>query len=345
MADRSSGPRRLMRLILAAVALTFLLLAFLLAPSGWACSSPGHFFDRQQSLFWSAWKSLTSSAWWHSWLEQLAHAMLASHRDRAQLQLPARGLSLCLCSLMAIGLAELTAGLRRSWNNRADSVASTNKTFLSAFPNRSTREVTLAVLGESSRPSGTPFERWLSAGKIVAWQLEQAIPGQKVHVDSLAQAGDTLKGQYQKLAGLRRHPDALIVYCGHNELQSGFPWTRRVVHYLDDQPTILRRIDEFAGRVSPLCGLIRETADKFRSAVPPPPSLHNPLVDSPAYGAAEYAARLADFRRRLEAVASYCDRIGTLLILVVPPGNDAGFDPNRSFLPPQTPRAARGVRA
>ena len=32
---------------------------------------------------------------------------------------------------------------------------------------------------------------------------------------------------------------------------------------------------------------------------------------------------------------------GVLTILVVPPGNDAGFEPNRSTLPPETPRAER----
>ena len=38
---------------------------------------------------------------------------------------------------------------------------------------------------------------------------------------------------------------------------------------------------------------------------------------------------------------SYCRQIGALPILVAPPGNDAGFEPNRSILPPETPRAER----
>ena len=164
-----------------------------------------------------------------------------------------------------------------------------------------------------------------------------------MHVELLAQAGDTLKGQYEKLAGLTRRPDALIVYCGHNEMQSGIPWLRRVIHYFDERPSLLRRIDELAGSVSPICGLIRVTADRFRSEAIPPPGIHHPLVDSPGYTPAEYASRPSDFRHRLEAIASYCDSIGTLAILVVPPANDAGFDPNRSFLPARRRVPRRGV--
>ena len=59
------------------------------------------------------------------------------------------------------------------------------------------------------------------------------------------------------------------------------------------------------------------------------------------YTAAEYAERLHDFRVRLEAMTAYCERVGALVVLVIPPGNDADFEPNRSFLPPETTRADR----
>ena len=61
----------------------------------------------------------------------------------------------------------------------------------------------------------------------------------------------------------------------------------------------------------------------------------------PAFTPAEFAANLADFRRRLEAITAYSERVGALPILVVPPANDAGFEPLRSFLPPETLRAER----
>ncbi len=242
---------------------------------------------------------------------------------------------------MALGVAELTVGLRRSRDSRGDFLVKAERDLPERFVERTRADgLTLVVLGESSA-LGTPFERWLSVGKIVAWQLEEATPGRIVHVEVLAQAGDTLEGQYDKLAGLKRRPDAVLVYCGHNEMQRGIPWSRRVIHYLDERPSLLRRIDELAGWVSPVCRLIRETADNFRSEAILPAGLLHPLVDSPAYTPAEYSACLSDFRRRLEAIVSYCDHVGSLAMLVVPPANDAGFDPNRSFLPARTTREAR----
>ena len=90
------------------------------------------------------------------------------------------------------------------------------------------------------------------------------------------------------------------------------------------------------------CVVSCKTADKFRAAVMPTrDARHYSLVDSPAYTAAEYAANLSNFRRRLESIARWCQRMGVLAIFVVPPSNDAGWDPNRSFLPAETPRAAR----
>ena len=65
------------------------------------------------------------------------------------------------------------------------------------------------------------------------------------------------------------------------------------------------------------------------------------LVDVPACTPDEYAERKDDFRRRLEAIVAHCERTGTLAVLLVPPSNDSGFEPNRSTLPATTPRAER----
>jgi hypothetical protein len=293
----------------------------------------------------------------------------------------ARGLLLCVSSLLAIGVAELVVGLRGSgaeladgdsyaeaeltervagaWRERgvtadgARSVLATTETSRERgdtadgtrrvpATTETLREagVTLAVLGESSA-FGIPFDRWFSVGKIVAWQLEGAMPSRKFQVEMLAEPGATLERQFRKLGGLKRRPDALIVYCGHNEFAATIPWSRKLDYYIDEKPSLLQRLDELAARASPVCGLICQTADRFRVGLVPPNALRPPLVDAPAYTAAEYAARLADFRRRLDAIASYGQRIGAVTILVVPPSNDARFDPNRSFLPAETTRAGR----
>ena len=65
------------------------------------------------------------------------------------------------------------------------------------------------------------------------------------------------------------------------------------------------------------------------------------LADVPSHGTQEHRERLEDFRRRLEAMLGDLRAAGVLTIVIVPPGNDAGFEPNRSTLPPETPRAER----
>ena len=164
-----------------------------------------------------------------------------------------------------------------------------------------------------------PFENRLSVGKIVAWQLEVAMPGKQWQLEMVAAPGDTLRGQYAKLARLAVRPDAIIVYCGHNEFTVGIPWSRRVNHYRDDRLSVLGGLDDLAGRISPLCALIRETADRFRAGLMPPIEIQ-PLVDVPACSPEEYAAPcLNDFRTRLEAIARFGRRIGAVVIFVVNP--------------------------
>ncbi len=252
-----------------------------------------------------------------------------------------RVLLLCIASLLAIGLAEILVGALRAPGQRGEPRAEFDASLPTTFAVGRETGVRVAVLGESSA-FGMPFENRLSVGKIVAWQLEEAIKGQKFEVEMLAEPGATLEGQYRKLCGLASIPDALIVYCGHNEFCAEIPWSRKADHYLDERRTSRGwRDDLAAGDVTPVCKLIGETADRFRVGLVPQRGLRAPLVDAPAYTPDEYANRLADFRRRLEAIAQWCERIGTLAILVVPPSNDAGFEPNRSFLAAHARRADR----
>jgi lysophospholipase L1-like esterase len=163
-----------------------------------------------------------------------------------------------------------------------------------------------------------------------------------LHLQVVASSGHTLQGQQELLARLRRRPEILIIYCGHNEVSNRVESNRDTRYYFDEQlPTawtaFVARIEAF----SPLCGLMRQTADKCRVGIPPPRHGHRAVVDVPAYTTTEYTALLVDFRRRLEAVVAYAERIGSLPVLISPPGNDTGFEPNRSFLPAATPRFER----
>ena len=93
---------------------------------------------------------------------------------------------------------------------------------------------------------------------------------------------------------------------------------------------------------SPFCRLAYEIISKNRLDRPPPLAGRHQLIDPPLCSPSEAAEILADFRRRLEAIVAYCDQIGALPILIVPPANEAGYEPSRSTLPPSVPRPSAG---
>jgi hypothetical protein len=87
--------------------------------------------------------------------------------------------------------------------------------------------------------------------------------------------------------------------------------------------------------------LIGEAVENWRVSEAPPKGVKHRLVDTPAFTTEEARALRDDFESRLEAIAEYGETIGALSIFVVPAGNDGGYDPNRSYLDPSTPRAER----
>jgi hypothetical protein len=205
------------------------------------------------------------------------------------------------------------------------------------------RPLKFLVIGESSG-RGEPYHPWLSVGQIVGWRLEQVFPGRPIQVDIWATGGATLEVMHNKLAGLTYRPDALIVYVGHNEFQARYTWMRDVDYYLDgDRPARMPFYPVVArlARWSSLCQLIEETRERQLVDLIPPRTVTRELVDRPACTAAEAHAILVDFERRLEAIADYCETIGTLPIFIIPPSNDAGYDPSRSVLAPETTKEER----
>jgi hypothetical protein len=269
-------------------------------------------------------------------------------RARSARHTAAVGLVLSVSWLVATALAESLAAAALAWQGWQQSRSmeasglAEDFTLPLSFPGAGDpSEVNLFVLGESSA-EGYPCQEWLSIGRLVTWQLSRSIPDKRFRLELLAHAGDTLQAQHRKLASISTRPDAVVVYCGHNEFAARYSAERRVTYYRDvvssERPSCGLAV---ALRVSPLCSLIEKVADAHRVGIPPPVQTSWPLIDSPVHSQEEYAERLADFRRRLERIVAYCRQIGAVPILVIPPSNDAGFEPNRSFLARTTPRAER----
>jgi hypothetical protein len=254
-----------------------------------------------------------------------------------------RGLVAAAAVLLGVAMVEAASAAWLAWESwsRSRSLASSGLVrdfpLPTEFPEASApAEINLVVVGESSAV-GFPCQQWLSLGRILAWQLEQAIPGRRFHIELVAHEGDTLEQQHQALSRIRRRPDAVIVYCGHNELVARYPAHRDVSHYRAGES----RSQAFppalgAARWSCFCRLLERIGDRHRVGIPPGPVSTRPVADVPVFTESEFDERVSDFHGRLERIAAFCEQVGALAVLVIPPGNDAGFEPNRSFLSPQT---------
>ena len=338
--------RRVVRLVWLALALAVAVIAVLVVPA-WVDALLPYNFNRRfaESLLLGIEISF-GVAFAAGSIGTVSFGVLLGWTRRRQKRSPilASALLFCCACLIGLGIAEAIA---KAWDTPPRSEpapAARDRELPREFAESGDGEVTLVVLGESSA-AGVPFEKRLSVGKIVAWKLGEVIPARRFRPLVLATPGDTLEGQYYQLSQLRRRPDVVIVYCGHNEFFIRVPLSRRVEHYHDHQPNFWERADQLAGRLSALYALIQNANDKIRIELPPSSTINPSLIDVPIFTPAEFANSLADFRRRLDAIASFCERVGALLILVVPPANDADFEPMRSYLPATASPAERDAFA
>lgn len=267
----------------------------------------------------------------------LAALVIRGRRRRPRPAWPARGLAVCVALGLGLIAAEAVATARLA---RMRIPFPWLRASFPDPPGEST--VDIVVLGASSA-QGVPYQDWLSIDRIVAWKLGEAMPDRQFPVKNLASPGLKLDQVHMLLARLERRPDLVILYAGHNEFQMRYSWGHGAQHYADEIPPVTVRTslaDAIIARSS-VCGLIDTTIDRFLQSAPPGHDVRRALVDVPVYTPAEYAERLEDFRVRLEAITDYCERVGATVVLVIPPGNEADFEPNRSFLPADTPRSRR----
>jgi hypothetical protein len=242
-----------------------------------------------------------------------------------------RGIAVCIACFVSLVSLELGSAAWRGWMHRLPALPT-------RFDGSSFEEYRIVVVGGSSA-LGEPYRPWLSVGQIVAHHLQEALPGRRVECEILAWLGDSLEQQHEKLAALKRGPNAMIIYAGHNEFAARFEEQRDA--WLEEEPGswLLRQVYR-ATLYSPFCRLAYETISKNRLDSPPLSGRHQ-LIDPPLCSPSEAADILADFHRRLEAIVAYCEQIGALPILIIPPANEADYEPSRSTLPPGVSQPAR----
>ncbi len=259
-----------------------------------------------------------------------------ARRRRESINAAARGLLLCVSTLVSLAAMEGAAAVWSAWTHRLPRLP-----LQFDDPASDDGVIDLAVVGESSA-EGHPYHPWLSVGQIVAWQLERVLPGRKVRVEMLASGGICLEQAIYALYGLKHRPEIILIFAGHNEFQARYGWSRNVRYYQEEGPVRVRSlVAEQLARISPLCRMIAETIERHGLDTPPPPHVTRELVDHPAYTSEEYEFLRSDFHRRLEAVTVYAEEIGALPILIMPAGNDADFPPSRSMLDPDTTESER----
>src|SRR5262249_43217816 len=155
--------------------------------------------------------------------------------------------------------------------------------------------------------------------RIITWQLGRAFPGRTFRTDNRAWPGITLESAIERLTGLERRPDLLLIYSGHNEFQSRFGWGRKAPHYRIASNLAPRTLGGHVRAWSFAAEFFGRNADRFEIEVAPPPRFERDPADSPSCTPAEYATTLEDYRRRLDGLLDDCAAAGILTIVVVPP--------------------------
>ena len=277
----------------------------------------------------------------------LGRAVALGRRRGRVRPIAGRVLLLSTSALFALALAEASAFTWLWWSRRIPVLPATFADVrlpdpAGPDPARRRDEIKVVVVGESSA-QGLPYASRLSIGQIVAWKLQEALPRKKVSVEVQARAGFASDKMFRDFARLTTYrPDVVIVYGGHNEFSVRHPWLQGHAYYVDDAvPSLPERAQGFLACSSSVCALIAQSVEARRVGNVPQPWMKRRVVDVPVYTPEEYHRRRADFRSRLGAIAAFCRRVGAFAVFVIPPANDAGFEPCRSVLPPETPRPVR----
>ena len=261
----------------------------------------------------------------------LTVVVVRAHRAGAGRPVAARLLLLCASTMIGLAILEAAGAAWLAWAHRFPALPTR---FLDAPGD----ELRITVIGGSSRQGaalpGVALDR-----PDRRLEAPVALPGRRVVADVMAREGATLEEMHLKLGRVRYRPDILILFAGHNEYQARFVWDQDGDVAVGLLPYLLKVVMG-DGLGSPFFGMISEASSKYRLMVPPHMAGRGP-VEPPIIRHSESERLRREFRRRIEAIVSWCERIGTLPVLVIPADNEAGFEPNRSVLPESLLEARR----
>src|SRR5262245_25945599 len=175
----------------------------------------------------------------------LALVIVARRRGQRR-PIGARLALLCGSTMLSVISIELAALAWLAWTHRMPVLPTRF-----AEVSQGQGDLSVVVLGGSSA-LGYPYDPTLSVGQIVAWQIEQALPGRRGDLDIRAQMGKNLEDMHKNLVGLKRRPDVMIIYSGHNEFLSRFEDSRAAGYTESPEGNLLQKIYQLSLR-SPFC--------------------------------------------------------------------------------------------
>lgn len=250
---RTGGKRRsLVRLVLIGVAITLGVVGYLLGPPFLELFSHPYLVGQVTAAFLRGMLglyltglvvSLTGSLF-------LTRSILRARQRREKATKQAKWLAACVSYLIGALLMEGCAAI---WLARAHRIATPEPQY-TARPlpkDPAPSDLYIVVFGESTA-LGSPFDPNLSIGQMVGWKLESVFPARRVVVEIRAVGGFNLEKSLRSLAYLPRRPDAILLYCGHNEFQSFYKLSRSAKYYLDEVSFLPEQpVNSFVSRHSP----------------------------------------------------------------------------------------------
>jgi tetratricopeptide (TPR) repeat protein len=192
-------------------------------------------------------------------------------------------------------------------------------------------ELRIASIGDSTMV-GHPYEPKFGIPQVLAWRVRQMYPQRTVVIENLALPGQNLPQAIDRLQRLQYRPHLLLVYSGHNEF---FHELEELGRTSESRFGALDALLNHSPTFRVLNAGLRQSVVllQLKSGV------QREFIEPPIAGRDLLGRRQARFRRQLEQLARFGRERDIPMLWFVPAASESGFEPNRSWLPADTPPA------